>query len=54
MSAVLPHGAAVLTHDDLLTVFSALADAAAYRADLGFYDNAAVYRSLAYRLGDDR
>ena len=35
MSAVLPDGAAVLTHADLLTVFSALADAAAYRVAPG-------------------
>ena len=54
MSAVLPDGSATLTHADLMTVLSALADASVYRSRLGDGDDAVAYQSLAYRLGDDR
>jgi hypothetical protein len=54
VTALLPDGSAQLDPDDVLTVLSALADAAWWQAQHGTPEAAARYRSLARSLGDDR
>jgi hypothetical protein len=50
-------GSAELTPADLMTALNALSDAAEYRANNpgpSDYSMMAAYRSLSFRLGDDR